>query len=159
MIGPDQDPREPTSLSWPNLAPALAGAFLIVAIGAMTTYLALKFDAARPKVGDMIVFLPTSSDSDTWRLQVATSDVAGRNWSAGPCVFDPNEMSTGGGSLVIESRTDTSPPRFQLHWAGMRTAKGSGDCGTAADLTLDRYDVQRLANAAGGFGVRPTFVR
>ena len=34
------------------------------------------------------------------------------------------------------------------------TAKGTGDCGASADLRLDRYDLQRLANAAGGFGVK-----
>jgi hypothetical protein len=30
---------------------------------------------------------------------------------------------------------------------------GSGDCGPAADLLLDRTDVMRLANAAGGLNV------
>ena len=95
-------------------------------------------------------------DTDAWQLRVATHSVTGRDPSAGPCVFDPNEMSAAGGSLIIEARHETNPPRFQLHWAGRHTAKGAGDCGAAADLTLDRYDLQRLANAAGGFGVRPT---
>ena len=63
------------------------------------------------------------------------------------------------GSLIVEAREDTSPPRFQLHWAGQHTAKGRGDCGAQADLTLDRFDLQRLANAAGGFGVKPTAFR
>jgi hypothetical protein len=156
MIRPDHDPREPTSLTWPSWAPALAAALLIVAIGGMTTWLALRFDALRPRVGDMIVFVPTQGDTDSWQLKVATTAVSGRDQTAGPCVFDPNEMSANGGSLIIEARAETSPPRFQLHWAGRHTAKGSGDCGTAADLTLDRYDLQRLANAAGGFGVRPS---
>jgi hypothetical protein len=156
MIRPDQDPREPTSLSWPPWAPALIAALFIVATGGMTTYLVLKFDALRPRVGDMIVFIPTSSDGDSWQLQVATTSVSGRDPTAGPCVFDPNEMAATGGSLIVEVREDTSPPRFQLHWAGQHTAKGAGDCGSAADVTLDRYDLQRLANAAGGFGVRPS---
>ena len=103
----------------------------------------------------MIVFVPSAGDGDSWQLQVATTAVVGRDWKTGPCVFDPNEMSAAGGSLVIESREEANPPRFRLHWAGQHTAKGSGDCGAAADLTLDRYDLQRLANAAGGFGVRP----
>src|ERR1700722_19699482 len=72
MIRPDQDPRDPSSLSWPAWGPALAAALLIVAIGGMTTYLALKFDALRPQLGDMIVFLPTKGDADTWQLQGAT---------------------------------------------------------------------------------------
>jgi hypothetical protein len=154
MIRRDHDPHEPSSLSWPAWAPALAAALLIVAIGGMTTYLALRFDALRPKVGDIIVFLPTESGADSWQLEVSTTAVSGRGWDAGPCVFDPNEMSAAGGSLIIEAREETSPPRFQLHWAGRHTAKGRGDCGAAADLTLDRYDLQRLANAAGGFGVK-----
>jgi len=141
------------------LGPVLAAALLIVAIGGLTTYLALKFDALRPRVGDMIVFVPTAPEADSWQLQVATAAVAGRSEAAGPCVFDPNEMSANGGSLVIEARLEASPPKFQLHWAGTHTAKGKGDCGAAADLTLDRYDLQRLANAAGGFGVKPRLIR
>ena len=159
MIRPDRDPPEPTSMSWTAWGPALSAALLIVALGGLTTYLALKFDALRPRVGDMIVFAPTPADSDSWQLLVATTSVAGRDQAAGPCVFDPNVMSVSGGSLIVEERQATSPPLFQLHWAGRHTAKGAGDCGETADLTLDRYDLQRLANAAGGFGVRPTALR
>jgi hypothetical protein len=159
MIRPDPDRHEPPSLSWLALSPALAAALLIVGIGGLTTYLALKFDALRPRVGDMIVFVPTTGDKDTWQLQVSTTAVSGREGPAGPCVLDPNEMSATGGSLVVEVRDETSPPRFQLHWAGQHTAKGADDCGASADLTLDRYDLQRLANAAGGFGVRPTVLQ
>jgi hypothetical protein len=154
MIRPDHDPRDPSSLPWLAWAPALAAVLLIIGIGGMTTWLALKFDALRPRVGDMIVFAPAGPDGDTWQLQVATTDVAGRDKDAGPCVFDPNVMSVAGGSMVVEEREDVSPPRFQLHWAGSHTAKGAGDCGASADLMLDRFDLQRLANAAGGFGVK-----
>jgi hypothetical protein len=159
MIRPDQDPREPGFLAWPAWGPSLAAALLIVAIGGMTTYLALKFDALSPRVGDMIVFVATPSDADSWQLKVATTDVSGRDQTAGPCIFDPNEMSANGGSLIVEAREEAKPPRFQLHWAGQHTAKGGGDCGASADLKLDRYDLQRLANAAGGFGVRPQVIR
>lgn len=155
MNRPDPDSREPSSLSWPAWGPALAASLLIVAIGGMTTWLALKFDALRPRVGDMIVFVPSQSDADTWQLEVASTDVSGREPASRPCVFDPNEMSATGGSLIIEARQEASPPRFQLHWAGRHTSKGSGDCGASADVTLDRFDLQRLANAAGGFGVKP----
>ena len=159
MFRPDPDSRDPISVSWPAWVPAVTAAALIVSIGAMTTWLALKFDALRPSVGDMIVFLPTPPDTDSWQLTVATTSVAGRPEAAGPCVFDPNEIAANGGSLVVEGRTDSSPPVFQLHWAGQHTAKGAGDCGASADLTLDRYDLQRLANAAGGFGVHPQVVK
>jgi hypothetical protein len=43
------------------------------------------------------------------------------------------------------------PPAFRVHWAGGHTDNGAGDCGSAADLMLERTDVMRLANAAGGF--------
>src|ERR1700733_8071967 len=118
MIRPDRDPPEPTSMSWTAWGPALSAALLIVAIGGLTTYLALKFDALRPQVGDMIVFVPTSSHPDSWQVRVAVTSVAGRDEAAGACVLDPNEMSATGGSMVVEARADTSPPRFQLHWAG-----------------------------------------
>jgi len=156
MIRPDQKPRDPSTPSGPAWAVTLVMVSLIVGIGGMTTWLALKFDALRPGVGDMIVFAPSRSDGDTWKLEVTTTDIAGRDRQAGTCVLDPNEMSAASGSLVIEAREDVSPPRFQLHWAGQRTAKGAGDCGASADVVLDRFDLQRLANAAGGFGVRPS---
>ena len=155
MFRPDPESRDPFPVSWPVWVPAITAAALIVSIGAMTTWLALRFDALRPTIGDMIVFSPTPTDSDSWQLTVETSSVVGRGADAGPCIFDPNEIAVNGGSLVVEGRIEANPPRFQLHWAGQHTAKGSGDCGTSADLTLDRYDLQRLANAAGGFGVKP----
>jgi hypothetical protein len=154
----DEDRRKTTPMAMPAWGPALAASLLIVAIGGITTWFALQFDALRPQVGDMIVFAPTQSDGDPWQLQVPTTAVAGRAQTDGPCVFDPKEMANAGGSLIIEAREETNPPRFQLHWAGRHTAKGWGDCGASADLTLDRFDLQRLANTAGGFGLRPSAV-
>src|SRR5580698_7701706 len=107
MIDPNKDPDPSGSLSWPAWAPALSAALLIVAIGGLTTWLALKFDALRPRVGDMIVFIPTTQDADSWQLQVATTAVSGRDAAAGPCVFDPNEIASSGGSLIIEAREET----------------------------------------------------
>jgi hypothetical protein len=62
-------------------------------------------------------------------------------------------MATDGGSLVVEARQDTSPPVYRLHWAGQQTDAGATDCGKAADFSVTRTDLQKLANAAGGFGV------
>ncbi|MSP02174.1 MAG: hypothetical protein EXR07_14155 [Acetobacteraceae bacterium] len=159
MIQPGHDPRQTSRLSSPTWTSALAVALLLVTIGGMTTWLALKYDRLRPRIGDMIVFVPNSSGTDTWRLTIATTAVTARNALAGPCVFDPNEMSAGGGSLIVEAREETSPPRFRVHWAGRHTAKGAGDCGPAADLTLERQELQRLANAAGGIGLPLTSFR
>ena len=155
MFQQDPDPRDPVAS--PAWLPALSAVLLIVTIGGLTTWLALKFDALSPKVGDMIVFLPSPPERDSWQLRVNATSV--RRGETVSCVFDPNVLSVHGGSLIIEAREATSPPRFQLHWAGRHTAGGEGDCGGAADLVLDRYDLQRLANAAGGFGARPTAIR
>lgn len=164
MARRDPDPPKTSPLSLPAWAPAMAVTLLLIATGGMTTWLAMKFAAIRPALGDMIVFarMPPDRvppDRGGWTLLVAPDAVAGRALSTGPCVFDPNEMASGGGSLIVEGREDTSPPRFRVHWSGQRTARGQGDCGATADLTLNRYDLQRLANAAGGFGVKPASVR
>lgn len=157
MNRPDPDQHDPDALSFPTWAPAFIAAAMMVTIGGLTTWLALKFDALRPKVGDIIEFARTPPGTDSWQMKIETTAVAGRDPAAGPCVLDPNAMSADGGSLLIEAREETSPPRFHLHWAGHHTATGAGDCGAAADLTLDRLDLQRLANAAGGFGIRPKY--
>lgn len=155
MSRPDPDPHDPGTIAFPAWAPAAIAVAMMVTIGGLTTWLVLTFDAARPKVGDIVEFVRRPPDAESWRLLVAASAIAGRDPAAGPCLFDPNEMSAAGGSLLIEAREATSPPKFHLHWAGGRTAKGAGDCGASADLILDRADLQRLANAAGGFGIRP----
>lgn len=159
MAHRDPEPPETSRLSPPAWAPALAVTVLLIAISGMTTWLALKFDAMRPGLGDIIVFAQMAPDREAWTLRVAPDAVAGRASSSGPCVFDPNEMASGGGSLIVEAREEASPPRFRVHWSGRRTAQGQDDCGATADLTLDRYDLQRLANAAGGFGVKPALMR
>ena len=62
-------------------------------------------------------------------------------------------MAGNGGSLVVEGVEDKPSLQYRVHWAGSATAKTAGDCGGSANLLLSRTDLQRLANAAGGFGV------
>ncbi len=69
------------------------------------------------------------------------------------CMLNPTVMASNGGSLVVEARRDTSPPVYRLHWAGKQTEAGPNDCGATADFSVTRTDLQKLANAAGGFGV------
>jgi hypothetical protein len=71
----------------------------------------------------------------------------------GACTLDPNVMATVGGSLVVEARQDTPTLAYRVRWVGQRTAAAGADCGTEASLTVNRTDLQRLANAAGGFGI------
>jgi hypothetical protein len=128
--------------------PVLA-AVVIMVTGCVSTLLALQLDAFRPKVGDVVVFRAGSQDSDAWQLDVPATEVAG----SADCTLNPNVMATNGGSLVVEARRETSPPLYRLHWAGGHTANGVADCGLAADVTVTRVDLQKLANAAGGFGI------
>ena len=165
MAQPDPNRPDPSSYTGPAWAPALSALVLMVAIGAMSTWMVLRYDLARPGVGEMIVFVPSTPDADVWRLPVEASaisghgssrdGISGRGLSREGCVFDSTVMAMHGGSLIIEAREETSPPRFHLHWAGGRTAAGKDDCGESADIVLDRLNLQRLANAAGGFGVKP----
>ena len=60
-------------------------------------------------------------------------------------------MAVRGGSLVVEARRLSRPPVYSVHWAGGNTDGGTDDCGTSADLVLERTELMRLANVAGGF--------
>ena len=164
MLLPGPDPREPSPVTWPIWVPALFVTMMILVIGGLSTYLAFRMDTLLPRVGDMIVFSPAPPDGDPWRLKVNAAAVKGRDAAAAPCLFDPNVITAQGGSLIIELRETASPPRFHLprfhlHWAGHHTATGENDCGSAADIVLDLHEVQTLANAAGGFGIRPRTLR
>jgi hypothetical protein len=140
--------RETALAVW---VPALA-AMGIMLTGFLGTLMVLRLDTFRPRVGDMVVFRPNSEDSDVWQLQVPATEVSGQ--SAGrTCILNPTVMAATGGSLVVEQRRDLSPPLYEVHWAGEHTEQGATDCGASADLTVTRTDLQKLANAAGGFGV------
>jgi len=128
---------------------------LIVAMVAFTVNLV---DALRPKVGDMIVFDaggrhndPARVDAPRWANGRAVGEV---------CAMDPAIIAANGGSLVIEARDPSGGEmEYRLHWAGAHSANGQGDCAGSADVAVSRVDLQRLANAAGGFGVQKRFVR
>ncbi len=142
------DRRDATLTVW---LPALV-AMGIMVTGFVGTLVVLQLDAFRPIVGDIVVFAPNSQDADVWQLQVPATKVD-RPHAGAACALNPTVMATSGGSLVVESRVNSSPPVYRLHWAGARTENGSGDCGASADITVSRIDLQKLANAAGGFGV------
>ena len=141
------------------LAPTLAAylpamvAVAVMIIGFASTLMVLQLDVLQPKVGDMVVFKPGTQDNDAWQLEVAADKVAGRSVQQGSCMLNPTVIARQGGSLVVEQRNLGGDKLYRLHWAGRQTADGPGDCGTTADLTLSRTDLQKLANAAGGFGV------
>ena len=120
----------------------------VLAIGCFAAILLMNLEFLRPKVGDMVVYHPNTAEQDVWQLEVASAD--GQRL----CVMDPSVMADHGGSLVIEARDDTNrAQQYRLHWAGAHTARGAGDCSGSADVVVSRKDLQKLANAAGGFGL------
>jgi hypothetical protein len=124
----------------------------IMVTGCLSTFLVLQMDEFRPKVGDIVAFRPGSQDGDTWQMTVPAKmvDLTGRVDRS--CTLDPNVMAAHGGSLVVEGRQDEPGTQYRIHWAGGQT-DNAADCGTGVDLQVSRMDLQRLANAAGGFGV------
>lgn len=150
MKRPDQ--REQSGSSFTAWLPLLA-AVAIMATGCVSTFLVLELDEFRPKVGDIVVFRPNSQDTDTWQMAIPATVVPAAGPLAATCTLDPNIMATQGGSLVVEGRRNEPVMQYQIHWGGTRTAKEKADCGPTANLLVSRTDLQRLANAAGGFGV------
>jgi hypothetical protein len=132
--------------------PVLA-AMAIMITGCLSTFLVLQLDEFRPKVGDIVAFKPGSEDTDMWQVTIPATSVSAIGSPLAECYLDPNVMAANGGSLVVEGVEDKPSLRYRVHWAGSATSKTAGDCGASVNLVLSRTDLQRLANAAGGFGV------
>jgi hypothetical protein len=143
--------REGTPLAaW---LPVLA-AMAIMVTGCLSTFLVLQLDEFRPKVGDIVAFRPGSQDTDMWQMTIPAVRVSTLGAAGAQCKLDPNVMAENGGSLVVEGRQEVPALQYRVHWAGSETtAQAASNCGDSADLMVSRTDLQRLANAAGGFGV------
>jgi hypothetical protein len=156
MTPPDQQkPRRGGATQGTPLTawlPVLA-AMAIMIIGCLSTLLVLQLDEFRPKVGDIVAFRPGSQDGDLWQVAIRATLVSSAASPSTECLLDPNVMAEKGGSLVVEGLQATPAPMYRIHWAGSVTAKTAGDCGESANLLVSRTDLQRLANAAGGFGI------
>lgn len=136
--------------------PVLAGSLLLIA--GVVAFLLMNLEALRPKVGDMVVFRPTTQQQDAWQIEVPTYRPTGQGPNS--CTMDLAVIVHQGGSLVVEARDDNTPAaQYRLHWAGAHSANGVGDCAGSADLSVSRADLQKLANAAGGFGIENGVVR
>ena len=103
--------------------------------------------------GCLVAFKPGSQDTDMWQMTIPGTLVAAIGAPQASCALDPNVMAEKGGSLVVEGREDAPTVQYRVHWAGTQTARSAEDCGASADVLVSRTDLQRLANAAGGFGV------
>jgi len=152
MRRPEQRKDHPQGASLTSWLPVLA-AMAIMVTGCLSTFLVLQLDEFRPKIGDIVVFKAGSQDTDTWEMSIPVTTVSAIGLPITACTLDPNVMATEGGSLVVEGRQDEPSLSYRVHWAGTRTAPMPRNCGSAADVTVSRTDLQRLANTAGGFGV------
>ena len=145
---PNQSGGTPLAAWLPVLA-----AMAIMVTGCLSTFLVLQLDEFRPKVGDIVAFKPGSQDTDMWQMTIPGTLVSAIGAPQASCALDPNVMAEKGGSLVVEGREDAPTVQYRVHWAGTQTARSAEDCGASADVLVSRTDLQRLANAAGGFGV------
>jgi hypothetical protein len=130
----------------------VAGALLTVTTGLAAM---VELEQLGPSVGGIIVFKPDNAATERWSVTatvVEPADVGLSGQASGRhCVLSPNVMAVRGGSLVVEARRLSRPPVYRVHWAGGQTDGAQGDCGSAADLVLERTELMRLANVAGGF--------
>jgi hypothetical protein len=147
--GRNSAPQGTSLAAWLPVVAAMA----IMVTGCLSTFLVLQLDEFRPKVGDIVAFKPASQDTDMWQMTIPATVVSGMGSALADCALDPNVMAETGGSLVVEGRQEDPSLQYRVHWAGSKTAGPTGNCGASADLLVSRTDLQRLANAAGGFGV------
>src|ERR1700733_5286290 len=104
-------------------------AMAIMITGCLSTFLVLQLDEFRPKVGDIVAFKPGSQDTDMWQVTIPATLISGMGSPLVECLLDPNLMGDKGGSLVVEGLQDKPTLQYRIHWAGLATARTSGDCG------------------------------
>jgi hypothetical protein len=130
---------------------------MAVALLTVTTGLAamVELEQYGPSVGGIIVFRPDTAATERWSVTAVVVEPAHPGVPAESngrhCVLSPGVMAVRGGSLVVEARRLSRPPVYRVHWAGGQTDGAPGDCGNTADLVLERTELMRLANVAGGF--------
>jgi hypothetical protein len=131
----------------------VVAAMAIMVTGCLSTFLVLQLDEFRPKLGDIVAFRPGSQDTDMWQMTIPATVVSDDGTPVAACNLDPNVMAERGGSLIVEGVRSKPTLQYTIHWSGTRTTKDQTSCSDAANLVVSRTDLQRLANAAGGFGV------
>lgn len=151
VAGRPQQRSDDASLGTVILALA-AGALLTVTTGLAAM---VELEQFGPSVGGIIVFKPDVAATERWSVSATMVEAArlGLPGETGGrrCILSPNVMANHGGSLVVEARRLSRPPVYRVHWGGGHTDTGPSDCGTMADLVLERTELMRLANVAGGF--------
>jgi hypothetical protein len=133
-----------------SLRPTIAAATGMLVV-ALALDVMVRLAHTTPQLGDIVAFAPSASApaDDGARLLVHRQDQFG-------CVLDLNVLRRSGGSMVLETQLSVQGNNFRVHWAGTRTSDDPGNCGSDADLILDRLDLEILSLAAGGYGMHPT---
>jgi len=150
---PKRQPRdkEATADTIDSLLTACTVVLLLASLGGLTALFTTLHVGLR--VGDILVFKPQANVADTLpvtAIATRSAPLPQQSASAATCTLDPAVMAHDGGSIVVETRSLTRPV-YGVHWAGTHTSTGVGDCGSSADLTMTRMDLQTLVNAIGGF--------
>ncbi len=130
------------------MRPAVFGAAAFLAAIGVVTVVSLCARSV-PRVGDIIAFdsaRDVPPDHDARLLVHRPNQFA--------CVLDLSTLKRTGGSLIVEARMSGDARAIRVHWAGGRTSADAADCGETADLIVDRRDIDLLAVAAGGYGIR-----
>ena len=122
---------------------------LLASLGGLTALFTTLHIGLR--VGDILVFKPEAAVADGLPVTATRSrPLPGHSALAPTCTLDPAIMAHDGGSIVVETKSLTQP-LYGVHWQGVRTSTGAGNCGASVDLTMSRMDLQTLVNAIGGF--------
>lgn len=137
-----------------TLTSALTACIVVMLVASFGGLMALLANMHfTPRLGDILVFRSESSVSDLLKVTATRSvpDPRLGHWAT-TCTLDPTVMARDGGSLVVETKSLTAPV-FGVHWVGRQTSNGAANCGSSADLTLSRADLQTLVNAVGGMTI------
>jgi hypothetical protein len=129
------------------LPSALAGGAVLASGLCATVLSALPIN---PIVGDILVFASSEVSPDQTALRVIAQRTGRPD-----CVLDLGTMLRAGGSLVVEARIEQPAPLFRLHWAGQQTGGEADDCGSDVNVLVEANALNRLAMAAGGYGLVP----
>ena len=142
---------ETESATLENVLTACTVVLLLASLGGLAALISGLHVGLR--VGDILVFKPKTEIVGSLP---ATATFAGAEvrpaGAPAVCTLDPVVMAHGGGSLVVETKSLVKPT-YEVHWAGGPTANDGSSCGTVADLTISRMDLQSLVNAIGGFSL------
>jgi hypothetical protein len=149
MDNPRQ-PRDREAIS-ATVESVVTAAVVVLLIASMITVLAILTSAiASPRVGDVLVFKPSTPVGTNETVAATLTVQAGGQGRQ--CDLNPAVMAQGGGSIVVENQS-VAGKHYLVHWAGTHTAIGPQDCGRSADLSLSAFALQSLISSLGGRGL------